>query len=111
MDLLVINLNDNATLLRNDGGNSNNWLKIIPVARKGGLPVYGARVTVKTGDLAMIEDLIPVRGYLSQIDPRLNFGLGKYSEADITIQWPDGSVQEMKNIKSNQILTVIKESR
>ena len=111
MDLLVINLNDNATLLRNDGGNSNNWLKIIPVARKGGLPVYGARVTVKTGDLARIEDLIPVRGYLSQIDPRLNFGLGKYSEADITIQWPDGSVQEMKNIKSNQILTVIKESR
>ena len=74
-------------------------------------PCTEARVTVKTGDLTRIEDLIPVRGYLSQIDPRLNFGLGSYSEADVTVLWPDGSVQEMKNIKSNQILTVIKESR
>ena len=43
MDLLVINLNDHAKLLRNDGGNSNNWLKIIPVTRKDGLPVYGSQ--------------------------------------------------------------------
>jgi len=112
LDLLILNLNDNAVLLRNDGGNqSGNWLKVIPVLQEGGLPVYGARVTVTTGDVRRIEDLIPVRGYLSQIDPRLHFGLGAFTEADVTVRWPDGSVQELKNVKANQMLKVIKEGR
>ena len=58
-----------------------------------------------------IEDLIPVRGYLSQIDARINFGLGKNTEADVSIRWPDGSIQELKNVKANQIITVVKENR
>ncbi|MFH1965397.1 MAG: VCBS repeat-containing protein, partial [Acidobacteriota bacterium] len=49
LDLLILNLNDDAKLLRNDGGNRNNWLKVIPVMKAGGLPVYGARITVTAG--------------------------------------------------------------
>ena len=111
LDLLILNLNDYATLLRNDGGNKNNWLKILPVMKAGGLPVYGARIIVTSGGLDMIEDLIPVRGYLSQIDARMHFGLGKNTEADVSVRWPDGSVQEMRNVKANQIITVVKENR
>jgi len=111
MDILVLNLNDQAKLLRNDGGNRNNWLKVIPVMKAGGLPAYGARITVSTDGMNRIEDLIPVRGYLSQIDARINFGLGKNTEADVSIRWSDGSIQELKNVKANQIITVVKENR
>ncbi len=111
LDLLIINLNGSAVLLRNDGGNRNNWLKVVPVMESGGLPVYGARVTVTTGELQRIEDLIPVRGYLSQIDPRLHFGLGAESAADVSVRWPDGSVQEIRAVEANQILTIIKDGR
>lgn len=111
LDILVLNLNDQAVLLRNDGGNGNNWLKVIPVIKEGGLPVYGTRVTVSSGGIKMIEDLIPVRGYLSQIDARPNFGLGGSTEADISIKWPDGSLQELMNIKANQAITVVKKNQ
>ena len=111
LDLLILNLNDQAVLLRNDGGNSNHWLKVIPVIKEGGLPVYGSRITVSAGGINMIEDLIPVRGYLSQIDARPNFGLGDSTEADVSVRWPDGSVQEMKNVKANQIITVVKKNQ
>ncbi len=111
LDLLILNLNDQAVLLRNDGGNSKHWLKVIPVMKEGGLPVYGSRITVSAGGINMIEDLIPVRGYLSQIDARPNFGLGDSTEADVSVRWPDGSVQEMKNVKANQIITVVKKNQ
>lgn len=110
LDILVLNLNGPAKLLRNDGGNRNNWIKVIPVLEEGGLPVYGARVIVTTGGLAMVEDLNPVRGYLSGIDPRLHFGLETEKKADIRVRWPDGSVQEIMSVDSNQIITIVKES-
>jgi len=110
LDLLVLNLNGPAKLLRNDGGNRNNWIKVVPVMKEGGLPVYGSRVIVHTEGIDRVEDLNPVRGYLSQIDPRLHFGLGKEKKADITVRWPDGSVQEIKSVESNQIVTIVKES-
>ena len=41
MDILVLNLNDQAILLRNDGGNKNNWLKVIPVMKPEDCPLTG----------------------------------------------------------------------
>ena len=48
IDFLVINLNDYAKLLRNDGGNTNNWLAIEPQLKfpTGSRTAIGARVTV-----------------------------------------------------------------
>jgi len=64
----------------------------------------GARVTVKSDGLRQIEDVIPVRGYLSQGDVRLHFGLGKATKADVEIRWPDGQVETLKDVSPNQFL-------
>ena len=112
LDLFVVNLNDVPILLRNDGGNSNNWLMVearLPVSKSDAL---GARITVKTGSLTQIQDLIPVAGYLSQADPRRHFGLGKVSKADsVEIRWPDGRITKLTGVKANQLLTVTQEPR
>ena len=110
LDLLVINLNDTPRLLRNDGGNSNNWL-ILEVKLAGGKSdAVGARVTVTTGSLTRIRDLIPVTGYLSQADPRCHFGLGKRAVADVVeIRWPNGRTTKLTDVKANQVLTVIQD--
>jgi hypothetical protein len=111
LDLLVINLNDSPRLLRNDGGNKNNWLIVQPRLAGGKSDAIGARVTVTTGPLKQIRDLIPVTGYLSQADPRCHFGLGKNKKADtVEIRWPNRQITTLKDVNANQILTVIQGS-
>ena len=67
-------------------------------------------MTVTTGSLRRIDDVVPVRGYLSQGDPRLHFGLGKATQADLVeIRWPDGTVEKMKDVQANRILRVVRE--
>jgi len=47
--------------------------------------------------LKQIEDLMPTRGYLSQGDPRLHFGLGKAPYADqVEIRWPTAPSRNTK---------------
>ncbi len=111
-DLLVINLNDTPKLLRNDGGNKNNWLTIQARLTGGKSDAFGARITVTVGSLKQLRDLVPVTGYLSQADPRCHFGLGKVAKADtVEIRWPNKQTTILKDVKANQILTVIQETR
>jgi hypothetical protein len=111
LDLLVINLNDTPRLLRNDGGNKNNWLIVQARLPGGQSDAIGARVTVTSGSLKQLRDLIPVTGYLSQADPRCHFGLGRASE-DVTVEirWLDRQTTRLEGVKPNQILTVIQGS-
>ncbi|MDP6047515.1 MAG: CRTAC1 family protein [Phycisphaerae bacterium] len=111
LDLLVVNLNASPKLLRNDSPKTNRWLTVDCKLPGGKSDAVGARVTVKTGSLVQIRDLIPVTGYLSQSDPRAHFGLGKAKAADsVEIRWPDGRKTQLKNVRSDQILKVVKES-
>lgn len=109
LDLLVVNLNDAPRLLRNDGGNRRNWLLVdARLAFKGGeRTAIGARVIVRASGLTQIDDVNPVRGYLSQNDARVHFGLGDAKEAEVEIRWPGGSVQQLGTVKANQILKVV----
>ncbi len=110
LDLLVINLNDRARLLRNDGGNRNHWLTVQARLSGGKTDAVGARVTVTTGSFAQVRDLIPVTGYLSGADPRCHFGLGSAGKADsVEIRWPDRRVTRLTDVQANQFLTVIQE--
>jgi len=108
LDLLVINLNDSPRLLRNDGGNKNNWLTVQARLPGGKSDAIGARVIVTAGSLTQMRDLIPVTGYLSQADPRCHFGLGDSKKADtVEIRWPDKQTTKLEDVNSNQIITII----
>jgi len=113
IDLLVVNLNDNAKLLRNDGGNRNNWLSVEPMLKfpTGARHAIGARVTVTAGGMKQIDDVMPTRGYLSQGDPRLYFGLGKAETAEVEIRWPDGTIEKLEKVKANQFLRPVREAK
>jgi len=111
LDLLVVNLNDSPKLLRNDGGNQNNWLTIEAKLPGGAVDAVGARVTVTAGSLVQIYDLMPVTGYLSQSDPRPHFGLGEATTADLVeVRWPDGRATQLRDVAAGQILRVVQEN-
>jgi len=112
LDLLIVNLNNTAKLLRNDGGNRNNWLTIEAKLPGGKTDAVGARVTLRAGSLTQFQDLVPVTGYLSQADPRCHFGLGKADKANtVEIRWPDKRTTKLTDVKANQILTVVQKPR
>ena len=76
IDVLVNNLDGPPTLLRNDGGNKNNWLLIKCVGTKSNRSAIGARVRVTSGGRTQIDEVLSGSSYYSQHDLRLHFGLG-----------------------------------
>ena len=107
LDLLVVNSGEKPRLLRNEGGNRQNWLHIRTVGVESNRDGVGARVKVITGDAHQIREVAAGSSYLSQNSPEVEFGLGNYDKVDkIIIQWPSGIVQTLNNIPVNQRLIV-----
>jgi hypothetical protein len=112
MDVVVVNLGDEPKLLRNDSDPQNHWLKVVPLLADGETVAIGARVTVEAGSQRSIHPVHAVSGYLSASDPRPHFGLGAADRADrVEIRWPDGEVQELADVATDQILEVVQGAR
>ena len=107
LDVFVLNLDQPSILLRNDGGNRNNWLMFHLIGTKSNRDSLGARVTVRAGNWSQFEEKKSATSYLSQNDPRLHFGLSNKAQADeVIIRWPSGATQRLTNVKANQVVTV-----
>ncbi|HVN79757.1 MAG TPA: CRTAC1 family protein [Terriglobia bacterium] len=102
IDVLVINKNDIPYLLRNDGGNSNNWINIRTEGVKSNRCGIGAKVLVTAGGSTRLYEVRGSDSYLSSNDLRVNAGLGSLKEADIVIRWPSGLVDKQSGVKVNQ---------
>ena len=108
IDVLVLNLGDTPSLLRNDGGNKQNWIKIKLIGTTCNRTAIGARARVVTGKHAQIDEVHSGSSVMSQSDLRLHFGLGKSEVVDvIEIKWPTTQkVERFTNVKANQIVTI-----
>ena len=107
LDLLVINLGETAVLLRNDGGNRDNWISIEAEGVASSRDGIGARVRVVSGNLAQTREVRGSRSYLSQSDLRVHFGLGERTLVDsILISWPAGGNDLVTGVRANQFLLV-----
>lgn len=107
IDILVTNCNQAPNLLRNDGGNRNNWLVVKVIGTESNRAGIGTRIRVVTGTLSQIEGIKSGSGYLSQNDLRAHFGLGRYDRVDLVeITWPSGLREQRENIPSNRLLIV-----
>ena len=108
VDALVLNMNDRPSLLRNDGGNKQNWIKIKLVGTKCNRTAIGARVRVITGKHIQMDEVHSGASVMSQSDLRLHFGLGKTETVDaIEVKWPTTQkIERFTQVKANQILTI-----
>jgi hypothetical protein len=108
IDVLVLNMNEPPSLLRNDGGNRNNWIKLKLVGTKCNRTAIGARARVVTGSHSQIDEVHSGTSVMSQSDLRLHFGLGQNSRVDlIEVKWPTTQqIERFTNVAVNQILTI-----
>ena len=107
IDMLVTNSNGKPQLLRNDGGNRNNWVKVHirgTISNRAGI---GARVEVVTGNISQMAEVKSGSGYLCQNALTLHFGLGSYTMINkIIATFPGGRVYEMETMLVNQVIEI-----
>jgi hypothetical protein len=107
LDVLVSNNGQEPQLLLNEGGASNHWLEVALVGVRSNRDGVGARVKVVSGGLVSYDQRKGGRSYQSAQDSRLHFGLGAMNKIDtIEIQWPSGSVDTLKNVDADRVITV-----
>jgi hypothetical protein len=107
LDLLIANVGETADLLRNDGGNRQNFLLLRTVGTKSNRDGIGARLRLSIDQKVLVRHVKAGSSYLAQNDLRIHFGLGRAARADrLEILWPSGVVDVLRNIDANQIVTV-----
>jgi enediyne biosynthesis protein E4 len=106
IDILVVNLNEPPSLLRNDLGGNNHWLKIKLVGVQSNRGAVGARVTARYGDRVQAQEVLSQSSFLSASDPRLHFGLGPVEKADLDIRWPNGGRETIPGVAADQFVVI-----
>lgn len=106
LDILIVNLNEPPSLLRNDVKGDQHWIKVKLIGVKSNRSGIGARVVVKYGERLQVQDVLAQSSYLSVDDRRLHFGLGEIAMADLEIRWPSGQHQMFSKVAANQLVTI-----
>jgi hypothetical protein len=111
VDLVVNDLDGPPSLLRNDGGNRNNFVLIKTIGDRSNRDGIGARVKVVSGNFTQLDEVRSGASYISHNDLRLHFGLEKRTKIDlIEIRWPSGVIDKIEGIGANRLL-IIKEGK
>lgn len=106
LDLVINNINDNASFLINQSENIN-YLQIELEDEVGASKAIGASVDVYIGNQIQSQHFAPVRGYISSVQPMLFYGLGASTKVDsIRITWSDGKSQLEPAAQANQKLLI-----
>jgi hypothetical protein len=112
LDVIINNIDDEASVYRNmareKNDKENHYLNIRfsgDSLNKNGIGAW-AELHYDHGKQQVYENT-PFRGYLSTVQDIAHFGLGKNLVIDsVIIKWPDGKMQLLKNVKTDQVMVV-----
>lgn len=108
LDALISNNGHAPLLLRNAGGNRNNWLGLQLVATKSNPSATGANVTWQAGGVKRSRLKTSGGSYLASHDPREVLGVGSALKIDnLEIRWPSGKVDKLTNLPLNTYIKVV----
>ena len=91
------------TLWRNDSS-GNNYLRVKLNGRPPNTAAAGARITLTVNGEDQLREIIIGSNFTSQNPLVQVFGLGSYSQANVTVEWPDGQTSSMDNVDANQLI-------
>ncbi|HZE85408.1 MAG TPA: FG-GAP-like repeat-containing protein, partial [Puia sp.] len=108
LDLVVNNINQPAFIWQNHAEDlKNSYLKIRLSGEKKNTFGIGAKVIVSATDgFRQIQQLETSHGYESSVEPCLIFGLGKRQSATVSVIWPDGRMQVLKDQALNRTMVL-----
>jgi hypothetical protein len=109
LDLVVHNVDDPPFIYENKtaGRQGHNWLQIKCKGTALNPVGVGAKIWVHAGGQLHYQEMTPLRGFYSSVEPIFQVGLGKNNSVDkVEIEWPGGKHQVLENVPANQRLVL-----
>ncbi len=106
LDVLILNMNEPPSLLRNDLKGKHHWLKVKLVGTKSNRSAIGARVLARYAGRTQAQAVLSQSSFYSCNDTRLHFGLGQAKTADLVIYWPSGLMEKYPAVKCDRLITI-----
>lgn len=106
LDVLIVNLNEPPSLLRNDLPGGSRWIKVQLVGRGSNRSAIGSTVKVRYGSRVQAQAKVAQSSFYSVSDHRLHFGLGQEASVDIEVVWPNGVSQWHRRIEANRLVVI-----
>ena len=110
VDIFVVNNHAPPTLLRNDGGNRNNWLQVKLIGAGTNRDAIGAKIQVKTTDRTQVREIYAGDSYMSFNSLIAEFGVGNATQIEtLQVTWQNGKTQKLHNVPANQRIRITQE--
>ncbi|HEV3197816.1 MAG TPA: CRTAC1 family protein [Bryobacteraceae bacterium] len=110
IDILIMNMNEPPSLLRNDMSGANHWLKVLLVGVASNRSAIGAQVVAAYGERRQAQAVLAQSSYLSVNDRRLHFGLGPATTVSLDIRWPSGTEEKIANVPADRLVVILEGS-
>jgi len=106
-DLIVTQLGGAPLVLRNEGGNKNNWMSIGLKALNDNKSGIGTKVELYAGMLYQKWEVAGASGYLGQSAAPILAGLGSERNAEVVrLLWPTGVPQDEINLAAKKVQSI-----
>ena len=106
VDMVIVNLNEPPSLLRNDVSGDSKWLKVFLIGTNSNRSAIGSRVLARYGGKVQAQAVMAQSSFYSVNDRRLHFGLGPNTYADLEIHWTNGLVEHYPKVACNELVTI-----
>ena len=107
VDVFVIELNDGATLLRNELGQASHWVSVRLFGSGDNRDGIGSRIHLRAGDQSQWRNVSGAGSYLSHSDITAHFGLGTVQQIDqLDITWPNGTSTILRDLPVDKMIAV-----
>ncbi|HUF78184.1 MAG TPA: ASPIC/UnbV domain-containing protein, partial [Thermoanaerobaculia bacterium] len=104
-DLVIVASNGLAEVYENLGGSAaGGWLAVDLRGRGGNRFGIGARLELETPgrEGSQVREVVTGSSYLSQSELAAHFGLGAAESATLTVRWPSGRVQRVRDLAADR---------
>ena len=112
LDVLIMNMNEPPSLLRNNLRSSNGWIELALEGVRSNRSAIGAIAVLQAGGTTQARTVLSQSSYYSHDDFRLHFGLGSSHTVDrIEITWPAGGTTVLTAIEADRVLAIKEPAR
>ncbi len=104
LDVVITESGGRATLFRNEQQLGHHWIRVKLIAAGKNTSAIGATLELTAGNVRQYRQVMPTRGYLSQVEMPVTFGLGDGTAMEkLVIRWPDGEVEEIRGLAIDRL--------
>ena len=106
LDVLILNMGEPPSLLRNDLKTAHHWLKVKLEGTVSNRTAIGARVIATYGGHRQAQEVLSQSSFYSVNDLRLHFGLGPATNAALEVRWPNGRTENFASVPADRLIRI-----